>query len=94
MYYVYMLTNANNRVLYIGVTNDLKRRLREHQIESIEGFTKKYHLHKLVYYETFSHPQEAIAREKQLKGWRRSKKTDLIETVNPDWNDWAYAFQI
>ena len=94
MYYVYILTNQSNSVLYIGITNDLKRRLREHQNETVEGFTKRYHLHKLVYYETFSHPQEAIAREKQLKGWRRNKKVALIEAVNSDWNDWSYAFQI
>ena len=93
MYYVYILTN-NSQTLYIGITNNLKRRLREHQTESIDGFTKRYHLHKLVYYETFSHPQEAIAREKQLKGWRRDKKIALIESANPNWTDWSYAFQI
>ncbi len=87
MYYVYLLTNWNNRVLYIGVTNDLKRRLYEHQQGILEGFTKKYNVHKLVYFETTTDVKAAIAREKQLKGLTRNKKNALISTINPDWND-------
>ena len=87
MYYVYILTTKNNTALYIGITNDLRRRMFEHKSETIPGFTQKYHVHKLVYYETTSDPSVAIAREKQLKGWRRDKKIALIETKNPDWSD-------
>ena len=87
MYYVYLLTNRNNRVLYIGVTNNLQRRLYEHQQGLIDGFTKKYHVHKLVYFETTTDVKAAITREKQLKGWTRAKKNDLIATINPDWID-------
>ena len=88
MYYVYILTNTNNSVVYIGVTNDLKRRVYEHKTELIDGFTKRYHIHKLIYYEEYSDPYSAIKREKQLKGWNRERKNNLIETKNPDWNDW------
>ena len=87
MYYVYLLTNQSDTVMYIGVTNDLKRRLLEHRSGLIEGFTKKYHVHKLVYYETFSDINNAIRREKQLKGWIRAKKNALVETMNPKWLD-------
>ena len=87
MYYVYILTNKNNTVLYIGVTNDLHRRLYEHKSEQLDGFTKKYHINKLVYYEEYSDVDYAIAREKQLKHWLRSKKDSLIETQNPNWDD-------
>ena len=86
MYYVYILTNKSNRVLYIGVTNDIKRRVHEHKI-LLDGFTKKYNVTKLVYYEKFSEPQKAIAREKQLKRWTREKKIFLIETQNPTWEE-------
>ncbi len=86
-YYVYILTNWNNKVIYIGVTNDLRRRLYEHKNELIDGFTKKYHVHKLVYYEHTSDVRAAIAREKQLKGWLRAKKNALVETMNPQWKD-------
>lgn len=92
MYYVYILTNQKNSVLYIGVTDDLKRRLREHKAEQIEGFTKKYHIHKLIYFEKYSEIKNAIAREKQLKRWRRDKKIFLIETINPNWEDWSNIF--
>ena len=92
MYYVYILTNKTDDVMYIGVTNDLSRRLREHKTEVVEGFTKKYHLHKLVYFEEYSEAYAAIAREKQLKRWRRSKKNQLVETKNPSWSDWGDAF--
>ena len=91
-YFVYMLTDESNRRLYIGVTNDIKRRLREHKNEKADGYTKRYHLHKLVYYERISSPQDAIFREKQLKGWIRAKKDALINSVNPAWDDWGGAF--
>ena len=91
MYYLYILTNKTNTVLYIGVTNDLHRRLYEHKNGQIEGFTKKYHTHKLVYYEEHAEITEAIAREKQLKRWTRAKKNWLVETKNPNWNDWGVS---
>lgn len=87
MYYVYMLTNKTNSVLYIGVTNNLTRRLYEHQNELVEGFTKRYHLHKLIYIEEYSQAEYALAREKQLKRWTRAKKNALVESQNPAWND-------
>ena len=89
MYYVYILTNVTDDVMYIGITNDLKRRLAEHCAEQINGFSKKYHTHKLVYFEEFSDPITAIAREKQLKSWRRDKKNALVEIKNPNWIDWG-----
>lgn len=92
MYCVYILTNKTNTVLYIGVTNDLRRRLYEHKNGQIEGFTEKYHAYKLVYYEKYSEIHEAIVREKQLKRWTRAKKNGLIEMKNPNWNDWGEEF--
>lgn len=92
MYYVYILTTKENTTLYIGVTNDLKRRVFEHRKGQIAGFTKKYNVHKLVYFEEYSEINAAIAREKQLKRWIRAKKIALIETKNPYWNDWSEAF--
>ena len=86
-YYVYILTNWNNKVLYIGVTNNLERRLYEHKMQLVDGFTKKYNVHKLVYYEYTSEVEAALAREKQLKGWTRKKKDSLIATMNPQWYD-------
>ncbi len=86
-YFVYILTNWNNKVMYIGVTNDLERRLYEHRQELADGFTKKYHVHKLVYFEETSDVEAAIAREKQLKGWRREKKNELVAQMNPTWKD-------
>ena len=94
MYYIYILTNKTNRDLYIGVTNNLPRRLYEHQNKLIDGFTKRYNLNKLVYFEEYSEIEMAIAREKQLKGWVRRKKNDLIESVNPSWNDLGADFFI
>ncbi len=85
-YYVYFMTNGA-RTLYIGVTNDLTRRVYEHQHKLADGFTKKYNITMLVHYEVTTDVQSAIAREKQLKGWRRSKKIDLIESSNPAWVD-------
>ena len=86
-YYVYMLTNEYNNVLYIGVTNNLARRVSEHQSGLIDGFTKQYNVHKLVWFESCHDVKDAIAREKQLKGWVRSKKEALIRQMNPDWRD-------
>lgn len=86
-YYVYILTNKDNSVMYIGVTNDLRRRLYEHKNQEIDGFTKKYNVYKLVYFEEYSDIGDAIAREKQLKGWVRLKKNLLVEKQNPNWND-------
>ena len=86
-YYVYILTNQFNDVFYVGVTNSLERRIREHQSGLIDGFTKKYRVHKLVYCESCHDVRDAIAREKQLKNWNREKKRFLIEKMNPDWKD-------
>lgn len=91
MYYVYILTNKTNEVMYVGVTNDLQRRLYEHKSEQIDGFTKKYHVHKLVYFEECSEATDAIAREKQLKHWTRAKKDSLVETKNPNWDDLSHV---
>lgn len=86
-YYVYILTNRYNRVLYTGVTNDLRRRVYEHATQQSLGFTQKYNANKLVYFETFDDIRAAIAREKQIKGGSRAKKLALIGTLNPDWRD-------
>ncbi len=87
MYYVYILTNWNNKVLYTGVTNNLERRMYEHKNGVVEGFTKTYKTYKLVYYDATSNVEDAIAREKQIKGWRREKKNALVEGMNPEWKD-------
>ena len=87
MYFVYILANWNDSVLYIGVTNNLPRRLYEHRNGLADGFTKKYNVHKLVYYEYTNDAYSAISREKQLKGWNRAKKNALIAKMNPDWRD-------
>jgi putative endonuclease len=86
-YYVYILTNKSNKVLYIGVTNDLIRRMFEHKNKLIEGFTRKYNLIKLVYYEITNDIESAIRREKQLKNWHRDWKINLITHFNPVWKD-------
>ena len=86
-YYVYIMTTWDNRVLYIGVTGDLQKRVFQHKREEIEGFTKQYHVHKLVHYEQFADIKSAIAREKVLKSWVRRKKIALIESDNPNWKD-------
>jgi putative endonuclease len=85
-YYVYLLASIS-RTLYVGVTNDIRRRVTEHSERITPGFTSKYHVNRLVYFETLRDIYSALAREKQLKGWRRSKKIKLIESLNPDWND-------
>ncbi len=86
-YYVYFITNWNNNVLYIGVTNNLQRRMFEHKNKMIDGFTKRYNLTKLVHVEQTTDIQAAITREKELKGWRREKKDKLIELHNPSWDE-------
>lgn len=86
-YYVYILSNKSNNVLYIGVTNNLKRRVFEHKQHTITGFTDKYNVEKLVYFEQTHDVYSAISREKQLKKWRREKKLNLIQMHNPDWRD-------
>ena len=90
-YYIYILTNRSNKVLYTGVTNDLQRRVYEHKQKLFKGFTSKYELNKLVYFEHFRDIEEAIAREKQIKGGSRQKKIDLIEKFNPEWIDIYYT---
>ena len=84
IYYIYILSNKNNSVVYVGVTNDLVRRCFEHKKKLIKGFTEKYNVDKLVYYEVFDHIDFAIRREKQLKGYSRAKKDMLIDAVNPE----------
>ena len=91
-YYIYFLTNKTDSVIYIGVTNDLRRLINEHREEMIEGFTKKYHVHKLVYYEVFENIEKAIQREKQLKRWNREKKNQLVESLNPAYKDLVEEF--
>ena len=86
-YYIYIMTNKRNTVLYTGVTNDLKRRVYEHREKLAEGFTKKYNITKLVYYEVFNDIEHAILREKQIKGGSRRKKIELIRSMNKEWWD-------
>ena len=93
MYYVYMLTNWDDSVLYIGVTNNLQRRLYEHKNHLADGFTKQYNVNKLVYYESTTDVRSALQREKQLKGWTRAKKNALISKENPDWCDLSLAWK-
>jgi putative endonuclease len=87
-YFIYIITNPEKEVLYIGITNNLKRRLFEHQENKGNGqtFAGKYYCYKLIYWERFSKAEDAIAREKQLKNWNRKKKEFLINTLNPKWN--------
>ena len=85
-YYVYILTNRSG-TLYVGMTNDIVRRIQEHKEGRGSKFTSKYRINRLVYYESTNDVLSAIAREKQIKGWLRSKKIALIESVNPDWRD-------
>ena len=87
-YFVYILTNAT-RVLYIGMTNNLERRIWEHTVKRVPGFTAQYNISWLVYYEEFDQVLDALDREKQLKGWRRAKKIALIERMNTEWRDLA-----
>ncbi len=85
--FLYILSNNNRSTLYIGVTSDLQKRLYEHKNEVVDGFTKTYHVHALVYVERYHSIEEAIAREKQLKKWSRKKKDALITRMNPIWKD-------
>ena len=87
IYYVYILTSWNNRVVYVGVTNNLERRVYEHKNKLIDGFTKRYNINKLVYYDHTTDINAAIEREKQIKGWLRKRKNELIESMNPNWSD-------
>ena len=86
-YFVYILTTKNNKMLYVGVTNNLQRRVEEHKSKLIPGYTAKYNLNKLIYYQEFSDIEDAIAAEKKIKGWLRIKKDNLIASFNPNWND-------
>ena len=86
-YYVYIMTNKGNSVLYTGVTNNLERRIDEHKNKLIKGFSEKYNINKLVYFEQYDSAYDAISREKQIKSGSREKKIALIEKDNPDWQD-------
>ncbi len=92
MYYVYIMANWNNSVIYTGMTNNLERRVYEHKNGLVEGFTSKYNVNKLVYFDFVEEALPAIEREKEIKGWRRLKKNDLIESMNPDWKDLSLEF--
>jgi len=91
-YYIYILTNWKNSVMYIGVTNDLVRRMYEHKNKLYDGFTRKYNLNKLVHFELFFDINEAILREKEIKKWRREKKNSLVESKNLEWKDLSSQF--
>lgn len=86
-YYIYIMTNKYNTVLYTGITNDLKKRIYEHKEKLVEGFTKRYNINKLVYYEIFNDPVTVISREKQIKAGSKAKKIGLIEKANSEWKD-------
>jgi putative endonuclease len=86
-YFVYMLASGRHGTLYVGVTNDLARRIFEHKTKIIKGFTSQYDVNRLVWYETYEQISDAIAREKELKKWRRDWKIRLIEEMNPEWED-------
>ncbi len=86
-YYVYILTNAIRTVLYVGVTNDLLRRVWQHRNKALPGFTSRYKVNRLIHFEAFHDIRDAIGREKQIKGWSRAKKVGLIVQQNPQWND-------
>jgi putative endonuclease len=93
-FYVYIMTNSpRSAVLYTGITGNLPHRVWQHKGKLIPGFTSRYNLTQLVYYECFFYPDAAIAREKEIKGWRRSKKINLIEEMNPKWDDLAKDWQ-
>ena len=87
MYYVYLLTNKTDKVMYVGVTNNIVRRTWEHKSEIVDGFTKQYHVHKLVYFEEYTDVNDAIAREKKIKGMTREKKNALVKERNPEFKD-------
>ncbi len=85
--YIYIITNKNNTTLYTGVTSNLQKRIYEHKNHLLDGFSRKYNLEKLVYFEIYERIDEAISREKQIKGGARKKKIELINSINPEWND-------
>jgi len=89
-YFVYILASKRNGTLYIGVTNNLLERVRQHKCNYVEGFTKKYSVHNLVYYEVYKDIHSAIAREKRMKKWKREWKIKLLEKSNPNWDDLYY----
>lgn len=91
-YFVYIMTNPNNTVLYTGMTNDLERRVLQHRDSTNKGFTARYNVRKLVYFEVFDTAEEAIIREKQIKAGSRNKKIELIKSINPTWKDLAVDF--
>ena len=93
MYYVYILSNKYNTVIYTGITNNLERRLYEHKNKINQSFTSKYNIDKLVYFEYTNDVRSAIEREKQLKGWRRDKKNALISKANPEWIDLSKTWE-
>ena len=92
-YYVYIMTNKS-RTLYTGVTNNLERRVYEHKSKLVPGFTSKYNITQLVYFEETNDVQVALAREKQIKGWLRSKKIALIDSINPQWKDLSLEWYV
>jgi putative endonuclease len=94
LYYVYILTNASHKVLYTGVTNDLERRCYEHKHKLVKGFTQKYNINKLIYFEIFEDIDLAISREKQIKGYSRAKKVALIDQFNKNWDELRYNEKI
>jgi len=91
-YYVYILTNWNHKVMYVGMTNNLERRIYEHKNKLIDGFSKKYNLKKIVYFEQTADVNAAIAREKEIKKWRREKKNALVEKLNSNWKDLSIEY--
>jgi putative endonuclease len=91
-YFVYILSNFTNTTVYIGVTNDLETRVRQHKDKLVKGFTQKYNVDKLVYFEEYNDISRAIAREKQLKNWQRAWKDELIEKDNPNWMDMSQGW--
>ena len=93
-YFVYLLTNWNHKVMYVGVTNNLERRVFEHKAKLVEGFTSKYNVNRLVYYEETTDVRAAIAREKEIKKWRREKKNALVVQGNPRWKDLSEDFSL
>ena len=93
-YYVYILASKRNGTLYIGLTNELDRRVIEHKNKQVRGFTAKYSINKLVYFEEFENHNEAFIRERRLKKWKRAWKIKLIEDENPDWKDLAEAWEV
>ncbi|MBI2646647.1 MAG: GIY-YIG nuclease family protein [Deltaproteobacteria bacterium] len=89
-YFVYIMTNQRNTVIYTGITSNIEKRVYEHKMKMIPGFTQKYNVDKLVYYEEFPDPEAAISAEKKIKGWTRKKKINLIESLNLNWNDLSF----